>query len=226
MTKTLKKRILHWFRDHLVGLAARVYMLYYKTIRFEIHGWDEVERHMAQEGAVIFGHLHGDDLAMLYPFGRRGLTVMVSLSQDGDALALAMETVGFDTVRGSSSRRGREALRNMERVVRSGKSVIFTVDGPSGPRARVKAGIAMLAKRTQAPVFVGYTTPGRGFMFKKTWHRTYIPYPFTKVRFDLLGPFRLARRADSEAFEAFRANLERRLAGSGMAGSPDEVQPG
>lgn len=213
----MKKRILYWLRDNGIYLVARLYCLYFRLIRVEYINKDYFMSWM-EKGPLICAHLHGDDLALLSPLSDQGLTVMVSLSKDGEALARAMQIIGFNTVRGSSSNRGREAFRDMEKLVLSGKPVVFTVDGPSGPRGKVKPGVILLAKRTQAPIFLAVVEPGAGILFRKTWHQTYLPYPFSKVRYRAVGPFYISANASSEEFQALIEELEQILATSGMAG--------
>ncbi|MCX7959741.1 MAG: DUF374 domain-containing protein, partial [Deltaproteobacteria bacterium] len=74
--------------------------------------------------------------------------ILVSLSKDGDIAAGVLKNLGFGVVRGSSSRRGKEALLELEALVKDGESAAITVDGPKGPAGEVKSGIIRLAYKT------------------------------------------------------------------------------
>ena len=149
MSLSLGKKIRQILRDSLgPSLASGFIRLYNKTIRTEILGWDGVVA-QRKAGPVIFAHWHGDDLSLLVPFSAEDLTIMVSRSKDGDLLSGVLNRLGYDTVRGSSSKGGKEALREMAGLLEKGRSMVLTVDGPRGPRARVKPGvIASLANKT------------------------------------------------------------------------------
>ena len=65
--------------------------------------------------------------------------------------------MGFETIRGSSSRGGQEALQSMISCIRSKRSVAVTPDGPRGPRHSVRPGIyfaTLVTERAQVRVKV------------------------------------------------------------------------
>ncbi len=79
----------------------------------------------------------------IYPW-RQGV-VLTSASHDGAALAAASKGIGVGAVRGSSSRRGSAAMKELVRAVKSGIDVGVTPDGPRGPRYRLNPGLVKLA---------------------------------------------------------------------------------
>ena len=202
------KKLRRKLRDSLgPGLAAGALKLYSRTLKTEYLGWDKVLAHR-KDGPVILCHWHGDDLALLVPFAGKGLTMMVSRSKDGDLLSKIMTRLGYATVRGSTSRGGGQALRNLVRVVRSGRDVGLTVDGPRGPRTRVQAGVITLARLSGAPVFPGAAWADRRWVFKKTWHQTYLPQPGALVRIAFGEPILVPPKASKEEMEALRQKVE------------------
>ncbi|MBW1712630.1 MAG: lysophospholipid acyltransferase family protein [Deltaproteobacteria bacterium] len=203
-----RKRLTRWLRDSLALVAAgRAYRLYNKLIRTEFIGWDQVQAWRAK-GPVILCHWHGDDLALLGPFGGKAITMMVSRSRDGEMLARMLLHFGYRTARGSSNRGGAQALREMVRVVRAGHDVGLTVDGPLGPRNKVKPGVITLAKLTGAPIFPAGVWTRRKWVFTKTWHQTYIPKPGALVRICFDEPILVPAQAGQEELEAKRLELE------------------
>ena len=108
------------------------------------------------------------------------LYALVSASKDGAWLAAFFEVVGLHTVRGSSSRFGREALHSLAEKLQTGQDVGITPDGPRGPCYDLKGGGIILARRT------GATTILVGMRFErawrlKSWDRFYLPRPFSRV---------------------------------------------
>ena len=208
MKQSLGKRVRQGLRDNLgPGLAVGVLRLYQKLLRVEFLGWERVEA-ARRAGPVILCHWHGDDLALVVPFAGQGLTMMVSRSRDGDLLSGVMTRLGYATVRGSTSRGGGEALRRMLRALREGRDMGLTVDGPRGPRQVVKPGVITLARLSGAPIFPAGVWADRKWVFKKTWHQTYLPWPGARVRFVFGEPIVVPREADKERLEELRKEVE------------------
>jgi lysophospholipid acyltransferase (LPLAT)-like uncharacterized protein len=113
-----------------------------------------------------------------------GLVVMVSRSFDGEYIARIIERLGFRAIRGSSSRGGAGALLGMKSAVEQGVAVVFTIDGPRGPKYVAKPGPVTLAKATGVPMTAFYVAVGDAWVLN-TWDELVIPKPFAKalVRF-------------------------------------------
>lgn len=103
--------------------------------------------------------------------------MLVSQSRDGELIAKALHRFGFETVRGSSSRGGGSAFLKMVDIVRAGRSVAFTPDGPRGPFQSIQPGVLALAAKTGAPI-VPIAWAGSRTKELKSWDRFLIPYPF------------------------------------------------
>lgn len=143
-------------------------------------------------------------------FPDRRLAAMVSASKDGGMLARVLEHFGVQPVRGSSSRRGRQALLELTSWAEQGYDLAITPDGPRGPRYLVQDGIAALAQLTGLPI-----VPVSYFLsFKiclKSWDRFQIPLPFTRCEIRLGEPIRIPRECSDAEREALRARLEKTL---------------
>ncbi len=171
----------HFKQRVLSALIYWVYRMYASTYRIR---WVRGEWRFSDRDRgipVIFAHWHEDDLVSFYANRNLGMHVLVSLSKDGSLLADAMTRMGYEPLRGSSSRGGARGLIQMIRGVRAGRTCAITIDGPRGPRHEVKSGVITLARKTGAPIVISGAVARHRFIFKKSWSRTYLPWPFTRV---------------------------------------------
>ncbi|HUF62524.1 MAG TPA: lysophospholipid acyltransferase family protein [Verrucomicrobiales bacterium] len=141
---------------------------------------------------------------------KRRVTVLSSMSRDGELLARTVKRFGLEVVRGSSSRRGREALRSLVKAIGAGSDVALTPDGPRGPIYVMKPGALKLAQLTGAPVRLIHVEYSKALRLR-SWDRYEIPYPFSRIRVVFSKPLHIARRLDEEAFEALRSEVEARM---------------
>ncbi len=120
--------------------------------------------------------------------------IMVSLSKDGEIAAGVLKMLGFGVVRGSSSKRGKEALNELTELVKQGESAAITVDGPRGPREEVKNGIILLAQRTGTPVVCISASARPMYRFKNSWDNFIFAPPFSKVNIYFSDPIYVNER--------------------------------
>jgi lysophospholipid acyltransferase (LPLAT)-like uncharacterized protein len=59
-----------------------------------------------------------------------------------------------------------------------------------------KPGAVMLAKASGAPILCFHIRPGRAWVFSKSWDRTEIPRPFTRVATFIGPPITVPKDAD------------------------------
>jgi lysophospholipid acyltransferase (LPLAT)-like uncharacterized protein len=132
---------------------------------------------------------------------------LTSASKDGEILAAFLECYGIGAIRGSSSRRGAAALREMIRAIRSGCEIAITPDGPRGPCYHLNPGVIALAQNARAkviPIRVVYSR----YWELKSWDRFRIPKPFSRVDITILPLETIDATPDPEAFETARQRLE------------------
>ncbi len=141
----------------------------------------------------------------IFPW-RKGV-VLTSASHDGAALAAVARVLGLEAVRGSSSRRGSAALREMVRAVGKGLDVTVTPDGPRGPRYRLNPGLIKLAQVTRAPVMGVHVHYSRAIRLK-TWDRFVVPLPLSKLTIIFDELLDVPRKLDDDAFESKRVEAE------------------
>lgn len=113
-------------------------------------------------------------------FFGRPITALISASRDGGWLVAFFDLMGIHAVRGSSSRRGTEALIALTKAVRQGHHAGVTPDGPKGPRRICKSGIVSLAKMTGRPILILGIRFHRA-LYLKSWDHFGLPIPFSKV---------------------------------------------
>jgi lysophospholipid acyltransferase (LPLAT)-like uncharacterized protein len=139
-----------------------------------------------------------------------GLAAMVSASKDGGFLAAILECFKVQPVRGSSSRRGRQALLELTTWAERGYDLAITPDGPRGPCYLVQDGIISLAQITGFPIMpVSYYVAWK--IRLKSWDRFQIPLPFTRCEMIYEKPIRVSANATDAERENLRQDLERAL---------------
>ncbi len=139
-----------------------------------------------------------------------GLAAMVSASKDGGLLTAILECFQVQPVRGSSSRRGRQALLELTTWAERGYDLAITPDGPRGPCYVVQDGVTSLAQLTGLPIIpVSYHLGWR--IRPKSWDRFQIPLPFARCEMFFGKPIRVPREASDAEREALRLQLEQVL---------------
>lgn len=142
--------------------------------------------------------------------GGRELASLVSASKDGGLLARVLELFGTRPVRGSSSRRGPQALREMVSSAEDGCILAITPDGPRGPCYQVQEGIIGLAQVTALPIIpVSYHLTFKIRM--KSWDRFQVPLPFGQCTVRFGEPIKIPREASETEREQLRQELQRRM---------------
>ncbi|SPE53584.1 conserved hypothetical protein [Verrucomicrobia bacterium] len=141
-----------------------------------------------------------------------GLAAMVSASKDGAFLAAILECFKVQPVRGSSSRRGPQALLELTTWAERNYDLAITPDGPRGPRYQVQDGIMSLAQVTSLPIVpVSYQLSWK--IPVRSWDRFQVPLPFAVCQVVFEKPLYVPRQATDEEREALRLQLEARLKG-------------
>lgn len=146
-------RFLNWLSLHaLPPIGAAVIRLLRLTMTIEVRGQEQVDELYRQGKPIILSFWHAHQL--MIPVGYRGAVanVLISRHRDGELIARIISRFGHRAVRGSSTRGGALALRELIRIGRSGADLVVTPDGPKGPRQVAKLGVIQLAKATGLPI--------------------------------------------------------------------------
>jgi lysophospholipid acyltransferase (LPLAT)-like uncharacterized protein len=138
----------------------------------------------------------------------RPLTALISASRDGALLSAILEKFRIQPVRGSSSRRGAQAILELRARAEEGHDIAITPDGPRGPRYRVQPGVVALARLTGMPI-IPVAPNARRRLDLRSWDRFQVPLPFTFVEVRVGAP--LFVPPDAEPLLPFQEELGRRL---------------
>ena len=174
-----------WF----ITFAAFLISILLRVIYFSMR-WQKSEKNLlvlfANE-SVILVFWHGRML--MIPFlwkNPNNMNVLISHHRDGELIAKAMKFLGYKTIRGSSSKGGAAALRNILKTLKT-ESVAITPDGPRGPVFEVGGNLAAIAKISKKPVvLVAYSANPR--ITLRSWDQMIIPKLFSKGSFQISQP--------------------------------------
>jgi len=196
---------------YLAALVMRV-LVYTLRVRYENEG--PVQDFVAGGERFILAFYHRRLVAMpaSYPFRRctplgepRGVAILSSDSRDGERSTIVWKFFGIESIRGTATHGGAQALVKLIRAVKDGWDLGMAVDGPQGPPRKVKPGTLAISRKTGAwivPVCVAYE---RAWTLG-TWDSLLLPMPFSGLVVNYGEPFRV--EGDEEPY---RARLEREL---------------
>ena len=167
----------------LLGLCVRLWAWTFRvTLRMP-------SRSDADREPRVFAFWHGRQLALLGAQRRPGTRVMVSWSKDGALQSGVMRALGFRVIRGSSSRGGAAALKQIARgIVAERSDAVFAVDGPRGPARRAKPGAARAAALGAARLVAVGSAVSRAFSLGRSWDDFQLPLPFARVAIFVSDP--------------------------------------
>ncbi len=182
----------------LSRLLGALIVLHRATIRVERLHFEHYKDLKARGVPILFALWHGRMFLSIQAHRGEGIATMASQSKDGEWIARWLEKNGYAVVRGSTTRGGSRALRQMVRLVRSGRHAALTVDGPKGPPRVVAPGVVQLARLTGAwilPITSSCSRP----RFLASWDRYLLPYPFSKAVVAYGGSFPIPPDVSDEA---------------------------
>jgi lysophospholipid acyltransferase (LPLAT)-like uncharacterized protein len=163
---------------------------------------------------IVFALWHGDLLPLLYHHRDEGVSVLISEHRDGELIARVAESLGFRTVRGSTSRGASRALVGLARELAAGHDVAITPDGPRGPARSFAPGALIAAQRAGAPVIAVGVAAKRAWHLR-SWDGFVIPKPFSRVNIAYSDPVELefttarAAAAETSRFQSLMLDVER-----------------
>ena len=148
----------HWMNRFWGPIVRGVILLVARVpiYRYVLRPEPEARRTLESGEPVIFSCVHQDVFDCCNGLPRvlpdRCFTAIVSYSRDGNLVATGLGSLGYEVVRGSSSRGGGEGLLMLRSSLRSGRSIVLASDGPTAPLGDIKPGVVLLAARTGAPI--------------------------------------------------------------------------
>lgn len=215
-TKPSKTSPLRWYDYFLLKIIPPLGALLIKTLLIscrviKVEGRNNEEKARADSGgAVVYVTWHQRMSYSARFFNYRHVTVMISQSRDGEYVTRVAKWLGFRNVRGSSTRGGMDALKEMSRRIREGQPGGMLADGPRGPARVAKIGSAILSRDTQAPLVPIAWSADRCWVLN-SWDRYMIPKPFARVVWYYGEPIQVPPKARREELESFCRLLENSL---------------
>ena len=203
---------------HLVRFGVPLVRLLGRTWRVRRMNHTVVSELRQQRLPIVFALWHGDMLPLLYHHRNEGVAVLISEHRDGELIARTAQSLGFRTVRGSTSRGASRALVSLARELDAGHDVAITPDGPRGPARSFAPGALFAARRANAPVIAVAVAVDSAWRLG-TWDRFKIPKPFSHVRIAYSNPVTVeastvrAAAEDTARFQALMLQTEQ-LAGA------------
>jgi lysophospholipid acyltransferase (LPLAT)-like uncharacterized protein len=141
---------------------------------------------------------------------KRGIVAMVSQAVDGEIIARAIEMLGYKTVRGSSSKGGQKALRDMVKLIHHGAIGAMMPDGPKGPRGDFKIGTLILAQLADAYLVPMTHSASQSWDFN-SWDRFKLAKPFSKVVVAYGEAVKIPRDISEADLEKYKVEMEKRM---------------
>ncbi|MBW2412203.1 MAG: lysophospholipid acyltransferase family protein [Deltaproteobacteria bacterium] len=130
--------------------------------------------------SLLYASWHRGVIYSVFFYRNARFVGMASTSDDGEIAAQGARRFGWKIVRGSSTRRGSQALREMISMTQKGYRAGLVVDAPRGPAHLSKPGVIVLAKMSGIPLLTGIWSADR-YWRVNSWDRTIIPKPFARI---------------------------------------------
>jgi lysophospholipid acyltransferase (LPLAT)-like uncharacterized protein len=199
-----------WRARVLIVLSFGLYRLWARTLRLQVEDPNSVVT-LVRDRPVIFAIWHNRLLMLPRVFDpcfpTRQSYGLISASGDGDLIASFIERSGYGTIRGSSSRKGVIALRQLVDTLAADGNVLVTPDGPRGPVYQVSQGVVFLAQKSGAPVVPIHMEYSKCWRLK-SWDRFVVPWPFAKLRAIFGAPITVPPIESAEQFQAEQLRLQ------------------
>ncbi len=199
------------------ALATASLKLLAATLRYRVGDTNEKLAPL-KDHPFIFAIWH-NRLALSLPLYRRLITkqfpshrlaALVSASRDGAMLSEILRRFDVQPVRGSSSRRGAQALRELARSAAEGCDLAITPDGPRGPCYRIQDGVIAAAQLSGLPILpASYNLSSK--ITLKSWDRFQVPLPFSLCEVRTGTPIYVPRDADDAQRSTLKQALQREM---------------
>jgi lysophospholipid acyltransferase (LPLAT)-like uncharacterized protein len=210
-TMKIRSRFVNWMIAKLGTWALKALFL---TVRVDHRKVvEDGTPYQAATGSIryCFCIWHDAILTAVFSSKTYKLSGLISRHQDGSYLSDAVQMVGIIPVRGSASRGGAQATKQL--IDQPDLHVCITPDGPRGPRRIMKDGIVFLASRTGRPIVPTTLTASSYWSIPGGWSDMLVPKPFSKALL-LAGapievPAELTREQISEYAELVQKEMDR-----------------
>jgi len=210
------KSPLRWYDPIFMTILPLVVTLVIKFLLYscrviKVEGMEKETEALAQsQGKAVYATWHQRVIFHGRHLAHKNLTVMVSQSRDGEYATRLVRLFGHTTVRGSSTRGGPLALRELTQKIKKGDRGGILADGPLGPARVAKIGAVIMAHEAQVPLIPLTWGVDRCWTIN-SWDRFLIPKPFARIVIHYPEPIWISPSADRKELESYRRLLEERL---------------
>ena len=207
MTKTHRLSLTDWL---IILLATPVIHLLGLTLRIKSEGRADLGPRARPSEPPLWALWHETILMSVWYHRDQDVHVMISASRDGELISTVGKFFGYTSIRGSSSRGGQEATREMVDYLKAGKRCAITPDGPRGPRRQMKLGAVNIARLAGCPV-VPFGFAAEHFWRLRSWDQFIIPRPFSRAVFVYGEPIRIPTEGgdDQGYLQKIQSELDR-----------------
>jgi lysophospholipid acyltransferase (LPLAT)-like uncharacterized protein len=193
-TKKLLDPVIFFLEKYLAALLILIMGI---TYRYKV-------KTPEPDGRVIYAFWHRNLLPLVFLRKFEKNTVLISRSKDGQFIAGPIEALGFKTVRGSSTRGGSKAVRQLVKASRN-FSLAITPDGPKGPRETIKEGLIITAYLSKLPIILIVVDIDKEIVLN-SWDGFRIPHLFSRINISYSKPIHIK---DKDNIDGKIAELER-----------------
>ena len=200
-----KKRMRNWLITRIIVVLIRVTG---STTRVNRLNHEVLKSTMEEYGSVIVATWHHNIYFSIWLLRKEDLTPLISRSDDGEAIYDVFAHFGYQAVRGSSTRGGVPALKQLIKFLKEKTSVAITPDGPLGPPEKIQSGVILLAKYSGVPIIPWHYEANHRWNLN-SWDRHKIPKPFSKIIEAFGEPFHVPKNLLPEDIPVFCEKLEK-----------------
>ena len=132
---------------------------------------------------------------------------LVSGSVDGDVPERIARAWGAEVIRGSANQSGALALRDTQRMMKNGFSIVTTADGPRGPKYEFKLGAVLMARIAGVPIIPIGCAAERAWYLDR-WDDFMIPKPFSRIVLAIGEPYTIPAKTPLDDLEPHREAVQ------------------
>lgn len=203
--KTFKSSFFQWVFAFFVHLYLR---FVYLTSQWKIEGEEILKDYNANNKPFLICFWHGRMALIPLIKWNKPRYMLLSSHSDGRFIARVIRFFGVKSVKGSSTRGGKEAALTLIKLIKKNCIIGITPDGPKGPCHKASPGVGVIAKLAKADIIpVGYTISKKKTL--KTWDAFCLPLPFSKGVFHIRPPIPFP--SASENLTSFMEEIEKEL---------------
>jgi lysophospholipid acyltransferase (LPLAT)-like uncharacterized protein len=210
------KSLFRWYDPILLAILPPVALLVLKFLLLscrviKVEGKQkQADTLTKSQGKAVYATWHQRVIYHARHLAGKNLTVMVSQSRDGEYAVRLLSLLGHNNVRGSSTRGGPQALKELTQTIKKGGRGGILADGPLGPARVAKIGAVIMAYEAQAPLIPITWGADRCWVIN-SWDRFLLPKPFARIVIYYAEPIWVSPASDGKKLEHYRRLLEERL---------------